>query len=62
MRTVAHFLLLLGAALIVLPMLDWHPAILKPFGQYGKYVPYAALAVGGILLALSFRKKKDEKK
>ena len=62
MRTAGYFLLLLGAGFLILPMIGFHPALLEAFGEHKKYVPYAALVLGGILLGLSFRKKKAEKK
>jgi len=62
MRTAGYFLLILGAGSFILPKVGWKPMIMSAFGEYQTHAAIAALVLGAVLFALSFRKKKEEKK
>jgi len=61
-RNIGFVLLLLGASSFVFPMFGWRSKIMSTFGEHERIAAIASLVVGGVLFALSFRKKKEEKK
>ena len=61
-RNVGFVLVLLGASSFVFPMFGWRSRIMSSFGEHERIAAIASLFVGGVLFALSFRKKKEEKK
>ena len=61
-RNVGFVLVLLGASSFVFPMFGWRSRIMSSFGEHERIAAIASLVVGGVLFALSFRKKKEEKK
>jgi hypothetical protein len=61
-RNIGFFLLLIGASHWIFPLFNMRNRFLLMFGEHQLYAAIAAVAVGGILFALSFRKKKEEKK
>jgi hypothetical protein len=61
-RNIGFLLLLLGGSSFIFPMLGLRSRIMSAFGEHERIAAIAALAVGGVLFALSFRKKKEEKK
>ena len=62
LRNIGFFLLLIGASHWLFPLFNARNRFLALFGEHQLYAAIAALAVGGVLFALSFRKKKEEKK
>jgi hypothetical protein len=61
-RNIGFVLLLIGASHYVFPLINMRSRILSLFGEQQQVAAIAALAVGAVLFALSFRKKKEEKK
>ena len=61
-RNVGFVLLLLGASSFIFPMLNLRSRIMAAFGEHERIAAIASLAVGAVLFALSFRKKKEEEK
>ncbi|RPH43592.1 MAG: hypothetical protein EHM91_08640 [Planctomycetota bacterium] len=61
-RNIGFVLVLLGASSFVFPMFGWRSRIMSSFGEHERYAAIASLAAGAVLFALSFRKKKEEKK
>ena len=61
-RNIGFVLLLLGASSFVFPMFGWRSRIMSSFGEHERIAAIASIAVGAVLFALSFRKKKEEKK
>jgi hypothetical protein len=62
LRNIGFLLLLLGGSSFIFPMMGLRSRIMSAFGENERIAAIAALAVGAILFALSFRKKKEEKK
>ena len=62
LRNIGFLLLLLGGSSFIFPMMGLRSRIMSAFGEQERIAAIAALAVGGVLFALSFRKKKEEKK
>ncbi|HZE97800.1 MAG TPA: hypothetical protein VE981_12295 [Planctomycetota bacterium] len=62
MRTAGFTLLLLGATSFIFPMIGRRSMIMGVFGEHERIAAIASLAVGALVFALSFRKKKEEKK
>lgn len=61
MRTAGFALLLLGASSFLFPLIGRQSMIMSQLGEYEKPGAIASLAVGALLFALSFRKKKEAK-
>jgi len=62
LRNIGFLLLLLGGSSFLFPMMGLRSRIMSAFGENERVAAIAALAVGAVLFALSFRKKKEEKK
>jgi hypothetical protein len=62
LRNIGFLLLLLGGSSFIFPMMGLRSRIMSAFGEQERIAAIAALVVGGVLFALSFRKKKEEKK
>ena len=64
LRNIGVILLLLGASSFLWPMIQEgrRSKIMAVFGEHEKIAATASLAVGAVLLGLSFRKKKDGEK
>lgn len=64
LRNIGFILVLLGASSFLWPMISGgsRRGIMAYFGEYEKAAAIASLAVGGVIFALSFRKKKDAEK
>jgi hypothetical protein len=62
MRTAGFFLIVAGASSYVLKAIGRQSLIMGTFGEYEKYAAPAVIVLGAILVVLSLRKKKDEKK
>ncbi|MBI3854745.1 MAG: hypothetical protein HY293_03540 [Planctomycetes bacterium] len=62
MRNAGLFLILLGATTFIFPLFNRHSMILGVFGEHEKIAAIVSLAAGAVLIGLSFRKKKEEKK
>ena len=61
-RNVGFILLLLGGSSFLFPLFGWKSRIMSLFGEHERIAAIASLAVGAVLFALSFRRKKDEDK
>lgn len=61
MRHTGFFLLFIGASHWILPLFSMRNRFLILFGEHQLYAAIAALVVGGLLFALSFRKKEEKK-
>jgi hypothetical protein len=64
LRNVGFVLLLLGASSFLWPMIQEgrRSKIMSVFGEHERIAAIASLAVGAVLIGLSFRKKKAEEK
>lgn len=61
MKSVGFFLVLLGASSFVFPMMNRRSMILSVFGEHEQIAAIASIVAGVVVLALSFRKKKEAK-
>jgi hypothetical protein len=64
LRNIGFVLLLLGASSFVWPLIQEgrRSKIMSVFGEHERIAATVSLAVGAVLLGLSFRKKKEEEK
>jgi len=59
-RNLGFILLLLGGSSFLFPLFGWRSRIMSAFGEQERIAAIAALAVGAVLFALSFRKPKGQ--
>jgi len=64
LRNIGFILILLGLSSFLWPILSGgsRRGVMAYFGEHEKTAAIASLAVGGVIFALSFRKKKDPEK